>query len=200
MATLSITWGIAGLLALGVARASEGNAVSPDAKTVKPAKAVTVGKAAFRAKAASVPAAPGAGKMQVEEPKAAAPLGSARESKAWQKNHARGLTEAQRQAFRDRKEKMEGMIAVIKEKRMALASAKPEERAAIARELHTLMLEKDPVSGSATARVAPDIAPAALKDKAPGKEAAKKSEAAEARRRQSEWHQKQERKGPSQGD
>ncbi|MEO6094681.1 MAG: hypothetical protein ABIW76_03030 [Fibrobacteria bacterium] len=83
------------------------------------------------------------GRMQVEEPKAAVPMGAAEESRDWQNHHARGLTEAQKQAFRGRKEKMEGMIAVIKEKRKALRDAKPEERAMIARELHSFILEKD---------------------------------------------------------
>jgi hypothetical protein len=87
--------------------------------------------------------APGPGRMQVEEPAAAASNPDARDSKAWQKIHAKGLTDAQKAAFRERKEKMEGMIALIKAKRKALQDAKPQERAALARELHSLILEKD---------------------------------------------------------
>ncbi len=87
--------------------------------------------------------APGPGRMQVEEPSSAASDPDARDSKAWQKSHAKGLTDAQKTAFRERKEKMEGMIALIKAKRKALRDAKPGERAALARELHSLILEKD---------------------------------------------------------
>lgn len=88
-------------------------------------------------------ASPGPGRMQVEEPASAAANPDQRDSKAWQKSHAKGLTEAQKAAFRERKDKMEGMIALIKAKRKALQEAKPQERAALARELHTLILEKD---------------------------------------------------------
>jgi hypothetical protein len=94
------------------------------------------------AAARAADAAPGAGRMQVEEPAAAAQPGP-NASKAWQKSHPKGLTEEQKTAFRERKEKMEGMISLIKAKRQALREAKPEERAAIARELHVLILEKD---------------------------------------------------------
>jgi hypothetical protein len=100
--------------------------------------------------------------MQVEEPASAASSPDAKASKAWQKSHAKGLTEAQKAAFRERKEKMEGLIALIKAKRKALRDAKPEERAALARELHSLILEKDPDPAdlAATARVEDKVAPA----------------------------------------
>jgi hypothetical protein len=87
--------------------------------------------------------APGPGRMQVDEPASATDNPDQRDSKAWQKSHAKGLTEEQKAAFRERKDKMEGMIALIKAKRKALQEAKPEERAALARELHSLILEKD---------------------------------------------------------
>ena len=87
--------------------------------------------------------APGPGRMQVEEPASTTANPDQRDSKAWQKSHAKGLTEEQKAAFRERKDKMEGMIALIKAKRKALQEAKPEERAALARELHSLILEKD---------------------------------------------------------
>ncbi len=92
--------------------------------------------------------APGPGRMQVEEPSNAADP-EANASKAWQQSHPKGLTDAQKAAFRERKDKMEGMIALIKAKRQALRDAKPEERAAIARELHVLILEKDGKDGEA---------------------------------------------------
>jgi hypothetical protein len=151
MATVRIALALAGLLGIGTIFA-DGNVSASKAKPAAAAKADSKSssksaKASDRKEAGKERAVPG--RMQVEEPDAAAfpkaPASAARESKAWQKSHARGgLTEAQKQAFRERKEKMEGWIAVIKEKRRALAAAKPEERAAIARELHALMLEKDP--------------------------------------------------------
>src|SRR4051794_24937694 len=71
--------------------------------------------------------APGPGRMQVEEPATAAARDTnAQSSKAWQKSHAKGLTDEQKAAFRERKEKMEGMVSLIKAKRKALQDAKPE--------------------------------------------------------------------------
>jgi hypothetical protein len=194
----------AGCLACGLALAG-GVSADADAVAAGSAKAKPAQTAKKPAKAATgvAKAAPGPGRMQVEEPKASAPMTSARESKAWQKNHARaGLTDAQKQAFRERKQKMEGMIAVIKEKRKALSNAKPEERAALARELHSLILEKDPAaqSGSttATARVADKSQAPSVQTPAPqtaSQEAAKKIEAAEARRQQRiEAYQAQQKK------
>jgi hypothetical protein len=170
MATVRIALALAGLLGIGTVLA-DGNVSSSKPKATAAPKAVQKSAKPADKKASSKAdakqeAVPGG--MQVEEPdassfrKTAAPASAARESKAWQKSHARGgLTEAQKQAFRERKEKMEGWIAVIKEKRKALAAAKPEERAAIARELHTLMLEKDPGNAAGVAaRVSADNASA----------------------------------------
>jgi hypothetical protein len=188
MATVGITLAVAGLLASGLVHAAGNGSADAAPKSAKASHKIA--SKAGSTGSASAPIAPGPGRMQVEEPKAAAPVASARESKAWQKNHARGLTEAQKQAFRDRRDKMESMIAVIKAKRKAMASAKPEERAAIARELHNLMLEKDPAqanSASATARVAEPA-----RDEASSSEDSKKSEAGEARRKQAERRLRQE--------
>jgi hypothetical protein len=137
---------------------AEGKGPPRASKSVKAARKGSKSSIAAKSgknKPSSVKAAPGPGRMQVDEPKTAAPMGTARESKAWQKkNAARGLTDNQKQAFRERKEKMEGMISVIKEKRMAMRDAKPEDRAALARELHSLILEKDGgASVTAAARV-----------------------------------------------
>ena len=175
MATVRISLAIAGLLGLAIANADPKPSVNP-AKSAKPASA--------------------SGRMQVEEPKVSVPTTSARESKAWQKSHARGLTEEQKQAFRDRKIKMESLIAVIKEKRKAMAVAKPEERAAIARELHTLMLEKDPGPALNTvSRVAADPS---------SKEAVKDNDGGDGHRRptrkEDEWrqsHKEEKRQGQS---
>lgn len=132
--------------------------------------------------------APGPGRMQVEEPTTAARDTNAQTSKAWQKSHAKGLTDAQKAAFRERKEKMEGMVSLIKAKRKALQDAKPEERAALARELHSLILEKDPdpsaVASATTARVEDKTgAPAteADPDKSPEKAKASESQAQQRR-------------------
>jgi hypothetical protein len=195
---------LAGLLGIGTVLA-DGNVSSSKPKTAAAAKAVPKSakpadkKATGKSDAGKVQADPG--RMQVEEPDASsfrktpAPAGAARESKAWQKSHARGgLTEAQKQAFRERKEKMEGWITVIKEKRKALAAAKPEERAAIARELHTLMLEKDPGNApvGVAARVSADNA-SAPGDKPDGPNPVKKDDA----QKQSEARKEDLRKGQS---
>jgi len=128
-------------------------------------RAAAKGYAHLGAKSATAKAAParlqdsmpGPGRMQVEEPASAARDTNAQTSKAWRKSHAKGLTDAQKAAFRERKEKMEGMVSLIKAKRKALQDAKPEERAALARELHSLILEKDPdpsaVAAATAARV-----------------------------------------------
>lgn len=229
MATVRMTLTAAGLLVYGTvcgmafAGGPAGTATtvadqSESSGSVKPKAAgsspVSKKKAkAFTAPKADAKGAPASGRMQVVEPKAAAPANPARESKDWQKSHARGLTDAQKQAFRERKENMEGMIAVIKEKRKALQDAKPEERAALARELHSLILEKDPVANSSTTTsttattarvgtVAPDnarspdkpVPEAKSAGQASRREDEKKAEAAEQRRKRIEAHQEQLRK------
>lgn len=125
-------------------------ASKPTAAASASAKAAP-GKGSAAARPAE--AMPGSGRMQVEEP-ATSDQPGANASKAWQKSHPKGLTDAQKTAFRERKEKMEGMIALIKAKRQALRDAKPEERAAIARELHVLILEKDGETGAVTTAAA----------------------------------------------
>lgn len=112
---------------------------------------LAVGAAFGDAKAKTKPEAKAkasAGQMQVEEPSVGTPAApaivhSAKISKE-QRAPARGLSAEQKQAFRDRKEKMQQMITLITEKRRALQAAKPEERAALARELHSMILERDP--------------------------------------------------------
>ena len=104
---------------------------------------------------------PSAGPMKVEEPSDSGirnrDVKNVKISKE-QRALARGLTAEQKQAFRDRKEKMQEMIALITEKRQALQAAKPDERAALARELHSLILEKEPAGMDITgqARVKSD--------------------------------------------
>lgn len=209
MATVRIKLAAAALLVCGVAFANGTTAgavpAAESAVSGKPAKKAPVPKAPVAAKS------PASGRMQVVEPKADAPMSPARESKAWQKSHSRGLTDAQKKAFRERKESMEGMIAVIKEKRKALRDAKPEERAALARELHSLIMEKEPAAAPAAASTTARVAPAAPENsrsadnngaesgpsaKASQREEAKKAKAAEAaeyRRKRIEAYQEQQR-------
>ena len=145
----------------------------------KPADARTPSKtpAPSPVSAMAQAALPGPGRMQVEEPAAVASASEARASRAWQKNHAKGLTDAQRAAFRERKDKMEGMIALIKAKRKALRDAKPDERAALARELHSLILERDAAPATVAATVRMENLEAAGKEA----ESAAEAGAAEAR-------------------
>lgn len=139
--------------------------------------------------------APGPGRMQVEEPASASTKTDGRDSKAWQKSHAKGLTDAQKAAFRERKEKMEGMIALIKAKRKALQDAKPQERAALARELHSLILEKDSdpseVASAASVRAEENGSPAQAQAQksAPGQKASE----AQAQRREEMRERQMER-------
>lgn len=132
-----------------------GDAAKPVTHTAS--KGVTVPVTAAKPKSAAVKAPSQAGtsvvRMQVVEPGKSAPPSVARPSKAWQKIQAKGLTDEQKQAFRERKEGMETLIAVIKDKRKALHAAKPEDRAVLARELHSLILERDEGAGTASARV-----------------------------------------------
>lgn len=212
MATVRMTLAAAGLLACGLAFSIGAREPNVYAGSKQASKASAAPKAASGGKTAV------SGRMQVEEPKAAAPMSPARESKAWQKSHSRGLTDAQKKAFRERKENMEGMISVIKEKRKALRDAKPEERAALARELHSLILEKDPAAvpsastASSSARVGPASSESPRSPDKPVSEAknsgkssqretqredgkkAEAEEAAEYRRKRIEAYQEQLRK------
>lgn len=145
------------LLAAGFAYAWAEGPASAGAAAVDTAsgKAVRESKVATGKRNAAVKrsktAVRGSGKMHVEEPLAGKAINPDLESKAWQRSHAQGLTAEQKLAFRERKDKMGEMIALIKEKRMAMAVANPDERAVLARELHTLILEKDPETQDAAA-------------------------------------------------
>jgi hypothetical protein len=172
------------------------------------AKAGTASKPAG-AKDASIRSqnSPGPGRMQVEEPAAVGSAPDQRDSKAWQKSHAKGLTDAQKAAFRERKEKMEGMIALIKAKRKALQDAKPEQRAALARELHSLILEKDSdpseVAAAASVRGDDNGSSAASQPEAQKSSATKASEEQAKRREEMRERQKErtwKSKGKDEGD
>jgi uncharacterized coiled-coil protein SlyX len=91
------------------------------------------------------------GTMQVEEPslsQSSPPINPERESMSWQaKTRPHALTEEQKSAMRDRRERMKAMVAELKQKRKAMDDATPEEKAALARELHSFILEKEEHDG-----------------------------------------------------
>lgn len=101
--------------------------------------------AAGLALCAASAAAAGPGPMQVEEPQpgeSRPPIRPEEEQASWKDRKSAGLTPAQKEALRNRRETMEDMILLIRQKRCALREARPEDRQALARELHTLILEK----------------------------------------------------------
>ena len=125
---------IAGLLSIGIALADE------KSKPVAPKKIVV--KTNSRAVT---------GPMRVDEPSNnPAKKTEFKISKA-QRERLRDLTFEQKLAFRLHQEKMQAMIGVITEKRRILQAAKPRERAALAMELHTFILDRE--SGGRSAAV-----------------------------------------------
>jgi hypothetical protein len=83
--------------------------------------------------------------MQVEEPGFSQnpPVNPERESVSWQvKTKPRTLTEEQRIAMEERRNRVQAMVEELKEKRKALDEASPEEKAERARELHAFIMEK----------------------------------------------------------
>lgn len=170
---ISGSWLMVCGFALGVAVGTpSGNASAPPDTAVKASAAIPPQKASSPGKVSAKAAKPGKpirsgkprmgtpGKMQVAEPKAGRAPAADGGSKAWQVSHAKGLTEEQKQAFRDRKDRMQNMMALIKEKRMAMRDAEPERRAALAKELHNLILEEEGQgqAASSAARTAPEPA------------------------------------------
>lgn len=123
--------------------------------------------------------------MQVAEPKDDDGAAADRDSKAWQLSHAKGLTQEQKQAFRERKDKMREMMALIKEKRMAIRDAEPEKRAALARELHNLILDEGVQDKDATSAARIGSEPRESET------AAEKGGAGGSRRKQAELRQSQ---------
>jgi hypothetical protein len=98
--------------------------------------------------------------MQVDEPSVKATPKRTKKISKTQKNRPRGLSAEQKLAFRVRKEKMQEMITLITEKRRAFQATKPEERALLAKELHSMILEREPeVAVTSQARVTPALKP-----------------------------------------
>ncbi len=89
--------------------------------------------------------------MRVDEPSnKPAPKSEFKISNA-QRKRLQDLSFEQKLAFRLHQEKMQAMINVITEKRRMLQAAKPRERAALAIELHTFILDRE--SGSSVPAV-----------------------------------------------
>lgn len=81
--------------------------------------------------------------MRVDEPSnKPVPKSEFKISKA-QRERLQDLSFEQKLAFRLHQEKMQAMINVITEKRRMLQAAKPRERAALAIELHTFILDRE---------------------------------------------------------
>jgi hypothetical protein len=104
------------------------------------------GRASATGAGKAAPAAAPGGAMQVEEPASGEvpPINPERESLSWQgklANH--GLTQQQRNAMRERQERMKELIAALKEKREAMQGATEDEKAELARQLRSFMLDKE---------------------------------------------------------
>lgn len=88
-------------------------------------------------------AAPGS--MQVEEPVLGGPKPPVQpeiDQKAWTSKPQADLTDEQQASLKARQETMKDMVALIQKKRLAIRDARPEQREALALELHNLILEK----------------------------------------------------------
>jgi len=177
------------------ASAKHGASAKPDSgikasPTLRPQKAVNPVKPAGRqartvkANRSGKSGEGSPGKMQVAEPKAGGALAADGGSRAWRLSHSQGLTEEQKRAFRERKDQMQEMMALIKEKRLAMRDAEPGKRAVLARELHNLILEEGDYGNeaSAAARSAPEPRESG---------AAEKSATGNQRRKQAEFRQSQ---------
>lgn len=111
------------------------------------------GVVAFLGSAAPVMAGPGP--MQVEEPELKGPkppIQPEKDQASWKDKKSASLTPAQKQALQVRQETMKDMVALIKQKRRALKDARPEDREALALELHNLILEKSQIANSGRSR------------------------------------------------
>jgi hypothetical protein len=106
--------------------------------------------------------------MQVEEPDAQSvqpPIQPEKDQEGWKARKKASLTASQKAALRTRQETMKDMMALIQQKRLAIREARPEDRQALAQELHAIILEQsqgaDRSRGRAAARKAAKAAEAA---------------------------------------
>ncbi len=91
----------------------------------------------------------GPGPMQVEEPglgRSNPPIEPEKDQAAWKERKSASLTPEQKAALKNRQQTMRDMMLLIQQKRRALREARPEDRQALARELHNLILEKAQVA------------------------------------------------------
>lgn len=91
----------------------------------------------------------GPGPMQVEEPglgESNPPIEPEKDQAAWKERKNASLTPDQKAALKNRQQTMKDMMLLIQQKRRALRDARPEDRQALARELHNLILEKAQVA------------------------------------------------------
>lgn len=98
--------------------------------------------------ATTASAAPGS--MRVEEPSANAarpPIEPEKDKQAWKSKRGANLTDEQKAALKARQETMKDMMLLIQQKRRAIRAARPEEREALALELHNLILESSEIGG-----------------------------------------------------
>lgn len=87
----------------------------------------------------------GPGPMQVEEPGRGAshpPIEPEKDGESWKDKKSARLTPDQKAALKNRQQTMKDMMLLIQQKRRALREARPEDRRALAQELHNLILEK----------------------------------------------------------
>ncbi len=84
-----------------------------------------------------------AGPMRVDEPSNKPVQKSEFKISKAQRERLQDLSFEQKLAFRLHQEKMQAMINVITEKRRLLQAAKPRERATLAIELHTFILDRE---------------------------------------------------------
>lgn len=83
--------------------------------------------------------------MQVEEPKtvgAQPPIQPEKDQAGWKSRKNASLTASQKAALKARQDTMKDMMAMIQQKRRAIREAHPEQRQALAQELHELILEQ----------------------------------------------------------
>lgn len=103
------------------------------------------------------PAVAGPGPMQVEEPETEAiqpPIQPDKDGEGWKSRKNATLTAAQQAALETRQETMKDMMALIQQKRLAIREARPEDRQALAQELHALILEQSQGADRSRSRAA----------------------------------------------
>lgn len=118
----------------------------------------------------------GPGSMQVEEPSMDGPkppIQPEKDQASWKNKRNGGLTDAQKDALKARQERMDDMVALIRQKRRAIREARPEQRQALALELHNLILEKSQDADRALNRK--DTSREGLERQGDGTEAGEKS-------------------------